>query len=290
MKIKIFDINIVFNPLILPIILIIAFTGQLSRYMTVFLCAFIHEISHIAFARKYGIRVDSIEILPVGLVGNIAKFSYLPLFKEVILYAVGPAANIFLAFIAYGCKMVFNNYNMWLVDEFILINILLASLNLLPIFPLDGGRILNSIMRSKKSLKSANECIRISKIAVLILLVPALLMCVFTGNFSFFMICIFILIYIAKYGDSIKAEPLINLMNKREILKTKMIHKTEVISVQGSTYLFDLIKEFKLSSFYIIMVLDDEMKTIGIVNEADIINFVIENSISVKLHDLIAQD
>ncbi len=291
MRIKSLGIDVVISPLMLPMLAAIFFMRQLDTYMVVFVCALIHELAHITAASKYKIEVEAIEVLPVGLVARTAKIKGIPLMREIIIYISGPLINIVLASVAALLKYGFNFLNNELIEKLILINILLALVNLLPIIPLDGGKILHAVLSSKIGyIKVSNICIVLSKAVCVIILVPSIVILGYTGNFSILILCIFILIYATRYDGILKVETLADIIYKKEVLIKKKIIKIEVVAAHLSVELIELVKRFNLNKLYFVMVLDDHLKTVGIVNEVEIIDYIIRNNSSAYLYDLISDN
>lgn len=108
----------------------------------------IHELGHVGVARYFGWRITEIELLPFGGVAKTDEWGTVPSREELIVSAAGPAYNglmvVFGAF-CYVCG--------WWSQEwahfFVTANLWLAGFNLLPIYPLDGGRILQALISYK---------------------------------------------------------------------------------------------------------------------------------------------
>ncbi len=115
-----------------------------------FICVILHELSHALVARSYGLPISQITLFIFGGVAEIQKEPTSPK-VEFWMAIAGPICSFILAFIAYliaklgfseGWSVVFNgifSYLAW-------VNLILAIFNLLPAFPLDGGRVLRAIL------------------------------------------------------------------------------------------------------------------------------------------------
>ncbi len=119
-----------------------------------FISIVIHEFSHSIVARKYGIPMKGITLFIFGGVAEMSEEPGDPK-SEMLMALAGPAASIILAGIFYGLHLfaVINNWTEPITGVLMylaLINIIVVVFNLLPAFPLDGGRVLRAALWSWK--------------------------------------------------------------------------------------------------------------------------------------------
>ena len=134
--------------------------------LLLFVCVVLHELGHSLVAQIFGVTVQDITLWPIGGVARIAKLPQRP-YQEFLITAAGPAVNFFLAII-FGViafawigpgrliAMVTSPYQLerlltGVSAEAMLImlalnNLLLALFNLIPAFPMDGGRLVRSVL------------------------------------------------------------------------------------------------------------------------------------------------
>ncbi len=113
-----------------------------------FVSVLIHELSHSILAINRGIPVQGITLFIFGGVSQIGKEARTPL-VEFIIAGVGPLSSFVLAAAFYGVFILFDGTSVHVAEIAItlaFINVSLALFNLLPGFPLDGGRVLRSII------------------------------------------------------------------------------------------------------------------------------------------------
>lgn len=138
-------------------------TRQLEIYSILMLFAVLHELGHMLTGILLGFKPNSLEIMPVGLsigfeskadnYNKKIKNGTLLTLKKIIIATSGPITN--LIFIILFCFFDINFFN---IDRELIIysNILIAIFNLIPIYPLDGGRIakgmLHIVLRKKRLL------------------------------------------------------------------------------------------------------------------------------------------
>ena len=158
-------------------IIIFIFTRQIEVYGIIMFFSILHELGHMIACIFLGFKPKMIEIMPFGLsIGfeskcdnynlKIKKATLLTL-KKIIISISGPITNIICIIIC----IFLNNYFLWLnIDLIIYANIIIGVFNLIPIYPLDGGRIIKYIINIYCGRKKSYEYINIiSNIVISIL-------------------------------------------------------------------------------------------------------------------------
>lgn len=155
----------------------------LTSYFVCYLFIVFHELAHIIFATIYGKKIRRIKL---SLAGVCVTFNNdeLKIVKKIIMYVAGPMSNLCLA-------LIFRNINF--VYE---INLFLAILNLMPIYPLDGYNILLCLL---DFFKKSVYIHFIENIFVLILLFFSITILIFNFNPSLLIFTVYILLI--KYGS-----------------------------------------------------------------------------------------
>ncbi len=139
---------------------VVATVGWLAA---VFGCVLLHELAHSLVARTRGIGVRDIELLPIGGVSQLERLPDNPR-DEFAIAIVGPLTSIGLAIVAAGVATVLH-IGVWppdligggFVARFLWFNLLVGFFNLLPAFPLDGGRVLRALLERHMDLGRATR-------------------------------------------------------------------------------------------------------------------------------------
>jgi Zn-dependent protease len=126
-------------------------------FVLLFVCVFLHELAHSVTAIRNNISVKKIILYPLGG-GSMIDMDEVPPRLEFMIAIAGPVSSFLLAFI-FGIAVIFipaGTIELFVQLLFIL-NLLLAVFNILPWFPLDGGRVLRSWLEKKRDFLSATK-------------------------------------------------------------------------------------------------------------------------------------
>lgn len=119
--------------------------------LAAFLCVVLHEFGHSFQVRRYGIVVRDIILLPIGGMARAEKIPDNP-WQEIVVAISGPIVNFAIAAVLFALT-VLRGVPLWGDGDFIVnmlfINLALGLFNLIPAFPMDGGRILRGILALK---------------------------------------------------------------------------------------------------------------------------------------------
>jgi Zn-dependent protease/predicted transcriptional regulator len=118
-----------------------------------FLCVILHEFGHILAARRYGIRSPEVTLLPIGGVASMPRLPSDPS-QELVVALAGPAVNLIIGAVLVaalgslrpGDFEQIENPHLSLMGRLAAANLFLAVFNLIPAFPMDGGRVLHALI------------------------------------------------------------------------------------------------------------------------------------------------
>jgi Zn-dependent protease/predicted transcriptional regulator len=146
--------------------------------LSIFGTVFLHELGHALAARRYGIATRDITLLPIGGLARLERIPEKPS-EELVVALAGPAVNLAIAFVTYffvkfpeveeveGLMLLGVSRETFLLNFFV-VNIWLSIFNMLPAFPMDGGRVLRAVLSGFMGrLKATHVAARIGQLLAL---------------------------------------------------------------------------------------------------------------------------
>lgn len=133
--------------------------------LLLFGCVVLHELGHALVAQRYGIRTRDITLWPIGGVAKLERMPDKPV-QELLVAMAGPLVNVVIASLLYGWLRLTGHLDdiatLGLVEgsmaaRLMIVNIILVIFNLLPAFPMDGGRVLRSLLAMRLSYDRATQ-------------------------------------------------------------------------------------------------------------------------------------
>jgi Zn-dependent protease len=129
-----------------------------------FACVVLHEFGHITAARRYGIRTSEVALLPIGGVASLQRLPSDPA-QELVVALAGPAVNLAIGVVLLAVVgsvhfdelTQIDNPNLSLMGRLAIANLFLAVFNLIPAFPMDGGRVLHALVAMRVGGPRATE-------------------------------------------------------------------------------------------------------------------------------------
>jgi Zn-dependent protease len=147
----------------------------LAYVLALFVCVTLHELGHAVAARRYGVRVPRIMLLPIGGMAEMDSIPRRPR-HEIIIALAGPAVNyviigvlmIFVRFPADWNPTYFELTTAEFFRHLVLVNLVMGVFNLLPAFPMDGGRVFRALLATRLTyLRATQIAVGVGKLVAL---------------------------------------------------------------------------------------------------------------------------
>lgn len=234
------------HPVFLVSGLVFIILGQALAFFVYFIVVVLHEFAHGFVAEKLGYNLNKIYLLPFGAMLDINQ-NFISREDEIKVAIAGPAFNFILTFLCLGLWWIFPETYAY-TSFFVFCNIITGLVNLLPCYPLDGGRILVASLSQKLSRTKALKISYIfNYIFSIIFIILFFINLKVEVNISYALMAIFI--FFGTINNKFSGNySMINLN------KNKSVYDVKSLFVKGDTPLYKIFKHFNSKKFNIIYV------------------------------------
>jgi Zn-dependent protease/CBS domain-containing protein len=254
--------------------------------LLLFLCVVLHEFGHALAAKAFGINTPDITLLPIGGVARLERMPDKPS-QELIVALAGPAVNVVIAlclFAVIGSRGDVDPRTAMqsgdLLVNLLTINVWLVLFNLLPAFPMDGGRVLRALLATRLSYARATQ-------------VAASVGQAFAFIFGFiglfanpFLIFIALFVYIGASQEAALAQ--MKDISRRLPVSSAMVR--EFRSLPKTATLEEAADALLATSQHDFPVLDETGNVAGVLTRHDLIAALRKNDPQIRVGDVMRRD
>ena len=261
--------------------------GGVVFVLALFACVVLHEFGHALTAKRFGVRTRDITLLPIGGVARLERIPEKPM-QEFWVAVAGPAVNVVIAALIFMVLLVMGGESQvpgvqWFKDGFLSqlmwLNLFIVAFNLLPAFPMDGGRVLRSLLAIPLGRRRATV------IAANIGQVMAILFGIVGFFINPFLIFIAIVVYLGAQAESSQVE----MQSVLEGLHVRDGMMTRFQTLAAWDPLSKAVEELLAGSQHDFPVLNDG-SLVGVLRRDDLIKALADGKHSANIADVMCRD
>lgn len=255
------------SPMLFFMALIMIFFGYGFECVSYFIAIIMHEMSHAEVSKRLGYSLTDIKLMPYGA-SLTGAFEGVKWQDEVLIAIAGPISNVFIAIVFIAVWWLIP-VTYFFTEIFVLSNLFTAVFNILPIFPLDGGRTLLALMSKKMPRQKAYKIVRVFGYilgAVFILLFVVSMF--YKINFSLAIISLFLLSSTIIPDKNSHYQRLYSLAFRSR--KIELGLPVKEIMVFGENSIMSLIRMLNSNFYHRFIIVDKNLKTIATISETQL--------------------
>jgi Zn-dependent protease len=257
------------HPTFVVFAILLVYFGQGFLFLNYLVTIFLHEYAHALVAKKLGYKIKDIKLIPFGICLNM-KSSIVSPKDEIKIAIAGPLMNLVLCVLSFSVWWIAPAvYNYTYL--FCYANLVTFLFNLLPAFPLDGGRILLAVLRSKsREVNATKLCKAVNIILGVILLGLFVWSCFKTINLTYLFVTFCVLSGVFDVNEKRNYQPL----NFCDIKKVNKVLKIKNLYVKDTEKIFVICKFLDNFSYLNLYVYDEKENLKAIIAERDFVSLI----------------
>lgn len=242
--------------------------GGVVFVLAIFGCVLLHEFGHALTAKRFGVRTRDITLLPIGGVARLERMPTNP-WHEFWITIAGPAVNVVIA-VGLGAALLAAGRSLRLESDLMSgdflarlmwVNVLLVVFNMLPAFPMDGGRILRSVLAMRLEYALATEVAARVGQAMAILFG---LLGLFVGNVFLMLIALFVFLGAEAESQAAKMRSAFRGLNVADAMMSQFVTLRPDDSLERAA------EELLAGSQQEFPIVDDDGRVVGVLRRAEL--------------------
>ena len=252
------------HPLFILLMFVFIYQGLFELLLAYLITIILHEFAHYLVANRLGYHLNRFTLMPHGisLSGKNVLFSYK---DEILIALAGPLCNFILAILCVALWWIFPVTYVY-TEVFVIANVITGAINLLPIFPMDGGRIALAFLGQKITRKRAYGILKIVGLVVsFLLLVSFVITTFFVVKFNLLVMSIFCFLTVIWEDKTNIYQKISFLDSKISGLKNGLVVRE--VAVHEDTTLYKLVSQVRADSITNFRVLKSDLTVSGYISE-----------------------
>lgn len=260
-------------------------------FMSLFVCVLLHEYGHAIAARKYGVKTRDIVLMPIGGVARLERMPEKP-FQEFVVAIAGPAVNVIIAvilFVSIGISVEAGSFGEMLLSAvqtrdigqeiatesgylmspvmhfFIYLaftNVVLVIFNMIPAFPMDGGRVFRALLSMWLGRPRATKIAAWLGQAIALLLVATGL---WNSDYMLSILGLFVIYAARAENDNVQTEDLLSRYKAKDLVRSSYTR------LRSNDWMMTAIQTLRHGLERHFLVFDVNDRLVGMIEEADIV-------------------
>ncbi|WP_050354428.1 site-2 protease family protein [Gottschalkia purinilytica] len=282
---KLNNIRVKLNYIMLIPIIIYFYFGYFIEIVLMFILILFHELAHIFVASKYGVKIGEVELFVFGGVAKSESLIGHDPNTEIIISIAGPLFNFCLMLLFMIIEKITSSY---LTYYMIKANSFICFFNLLPLFPLDGGKILRAFLSNFFGVKNSTRYLtRLTYILCVFIIIISIYCLTLRQSIYIIILSIFILIAANKESKMAAFIFMKNITGKKWELRQRKIMKTHLLVCLKTVTAEEIFNCFLPNKYHVLIVIDNKGKCLGTISECDLIEGVIDQGLYTEVEKLL---
>lgn len=251
------------------------------KFILISLTFLLHEIGHVIAIKACGVTLRGIKFIGIGA-RIVIDNKWLSSKQKIGIYLMGPLMNI-------ACVMLFILVpNKIYTLDFIKINISMFIINILPVIPLDGSKIIEVILEKRIGInRSKKILIKLSNICIVIMSILGIIQIIEHRNFNILIIVAYIKKIMLREGERMtNLRGMERILLRKERFLKKGFYPIRHIAVLSEGIVSDVLRNLDFDSIHIINVLDKNFNLVAVINEEELLNQLIDKGSNITFNDI----
>jgi stage IV sporulation protein FB len=276
--------NIKIHPLLWLVVTFAVLTARFLEVLMLFFIILIHELGHVLAATFFSWRIKQITLLPFGGVAEMDEHGNRPLAEEAFVILAGPLQHLWLV----GAAFCFYQFSLISPEHFSLFlnfNVMVLLFNLLPIWPLDGGKLVLLLLSYMKPFPVAHRHTLAISLAVAVLF-SAYTLWMMPTNLNVWIIMAFLLFSLYREWKQ-QRYVFMRFLLERYYGKKSDLRMLRPLKVKEDERVVDVLERFCRGCKHPIII-EENGKEKGMLDENEILHAVFaQKMLTVKVRDLL---
>lgn len=280
---KIAGMELRIHPSLLLMLALFGALGLLVQALMVFALVLGHEAAHLLTGKAYGFKVTGLELFPYGGTAYCDDLFEGRKWEESIMALAGPFFNLVLLFAVQFARWQGLLAGSW-AEDFVRYNLYLAAFNLLPVLPLDGGRVVRAVLAESLGFVRVTKVLAwAGKFTGVALALTGLILAVkgawSEGPLTLLILGIFFWLAGGKEVATARITFLRQLSRKKEELAAKGMMKSKWITARADTPVVRIVEELTPDRYTLISLADEDFEWDKTLTESQVLEGMLREGI-----------